>query len=261
MKIPFTKINNIRNLISPDTIGYIRPDNVINFKTPKIAHHYAKNKALQGYFKNKAEYGVIVKDNKILKEFFGEKNQINIPKEDYSLFKDADFIHSHPDNAPLSFPDFAAANILGIKRIYAYTTNNKFSTLEKLPPERYLKILPKFLQSKIQKSIDKQNYNKMVNKYSNTYANTISSKEYKNFISYFNKMGYKKLNRLEKFIYENFVANKIGGDAYYEIDEIMSKIAKNGTLNKISHDFWTKNSSKYGYKYTSNIVSKDCTKS
>lgn len=261
MKISFVKINNIRKSITPNSLGYIRQDNVINFKTPEVAHHYAKNKALQGYFKNNAEYGVIVKDNKILKEFFGEKNQINIPKEDYSLFKDTDFIHSHPDNAPLSFPDFAAANILGIKRIYAYTTNNKFSTLEKLPPERYLKILPKFLQSKIQKSIDKQNYNKMINRYSKAYANAVPEKEYKNFISYFNKMGYKKLNRLEKFIYENFVANKIGGDAYYEIDEIMSKIAKNGTLNKISHDFWTKNSSKYGYKYTSNIVSKDCTKS
>ena len=261
MKISFPKINNIHKSIISNSLGYIRQDNVINFKTLEVAHYYAKNKALQGYIKNNAEYGVIVKDNKILKELSGEKTRIYIPVNDYSLFENADFIHSHPVDAPLSFADFVAANMLGIKKIYAYTTNNKFSSLEKLQPERYLKILPKFLQTKIQKCIDKRNYNKMVNKYSKTYANTISSKEYKNFISYFHKMSCKNLNPLEQFIYNNFVANKIGGDAYYEIDKILSNAAKNGLVSKLSHDFWINNSSKYGYKYTSNIVLNDCPKS
>ena len=254
MKVSFVKINKICNSISSDNIGYIRPDNIINFKTSGIAHQYAKSKALQCYHKNNAEYGVIVKGNKILKEFFGDKNKITIQKEDYSLFEGADFVHSHPDSAPLSFPDFAAAYMLGIKRIYAYTTDNKFSLLEKLPSKQYLDCLPKFLKVKLQKCFDKQNYSKMVNRYSKVYADTIPEKQYKKFVFYLHKMSYKKLNRLENFIYENFVVNNIGGDAYYEIDEFIGEVAKSGTLKKISHDFWINNSSKYGYKYISNIV-------
>ena len=125
--------------VDSKTLGYIRPDGVINFQSTLAAQEYAKNRAISALKgKNPHERLIIVDKNRILDEIEGDSySGVLIPIK-YKTNK-LSVVHGHPDLygkgclAPISIAD--ASTILrwnNLEEIVAYNTKGEFSMLKKI---------------------------------------------------------------------------------------------------------------------------------
>ena len=140
--------------INSKTLGWIRPDGVINFQSAEVAENYAKNRCVAALHSDKPfERGVLIKENQVLAEVNGD-----ITKIDMSAYSEkmvgASFFHGHPcigsTELPLSLADYLVFVSQRLKKIVAFNKNGEHSTLIQNPQKSlFLKLLPKKWQEKL----------------------------------------------------------------------------------------------------------------
>ena len=172
-QILLLKSKTIKN-INPKTIGWVRPDGIINFATKDAAKDYAVNRCKSANKADKKfERTVIVKDNMILSEANGQIDNVGFDYNEISDYKGCDLYHNHPAPMPLSWDDYGVLiSQKSLKSITAIDIINRYYTMTKLPYKK-IKILPQNISNFINRQIfDRlhmfkavKNYDKVINKY------------------------------------------------------------------------------------------------
>lgn len=110
--------------INTKTLGWIKPDGVINFQSVKIAENYAKNRCVSAlHTPQPFEKGVLVKDNQVLAEINGDFTIIDIsPYSD--KMTGATVFHGHPKLGDYTFPVSLEDYLVLISQ--RYYKNNKY---------------------------------------------------------------------------------------------------------------------------------------
>ena len=129
--------------IKPETLGWIRPDGIINFATKDAAKTYAVNRCrAANALKDKFERGVIVKDNMILQENNGNATIVLFDFKKLSGYKDCDLYHNHPVPGTLSNIDFGQLKIRKcLRSMTAIDIYDRFYVMTKLPAKK-IKFVP-----------------------------------------------------------------------------------------------------------------------
>ena len=132
--------------INPETLGWVRPDGIINFATKDAAKTYAINRCISANkASSKFERGVAVKDNMILCETDGKFNSVHVNHKKISQYADCDLYHNHPTPGTLSSADFGLLKTRKhLKTITAIDILGRCYTMTKLPLKK-IKYLPKKL--------------------------------------------------------------------------------------------------------------------
>lgn len=216
----------ILSRINVQKLGYKLPNGDINFLNKETAVEYAKNKIVQQIKNNNTEYGVLIKDRRIIGEADGTNNSVNIGKMDNlikrlwnnsNLKRDVDFLHGHPDKyssgatCPLSCceGDLETAISAKLKSIVAYNSRGEFNKIEfteNFSKENFHKIIKKFEELLTQKIIAPDDYKKLteIKKLKDT-GNNIPESLHKWFEKFAEKTEMKTKEFLESKEYAAFV--------------------------------------------------------
>lgn len=142
-EVPLICRKLVRN-INPNTLGWSRPDGIINFLTNDAAKTYAINRCIAANkLKKKFERGIVVKDNMIISEVDGKLYSVNIDHKKLSQkYQDCDLYHNHTTPGTLSSADFSVLKSRNyIKSMTAIDIFGKYFTMTKMPVKN-IKLLP-----------------------------------------------------------------------------------------------------------------------
>lgn len=130
--------------INPKTLGWIRPDGIINFQTAKAAQTYAKKRVMEALHTPKPfERAVFVKDNQILSQIDGNQHHVHFDMKNIRGQKDVSIVHGHPTGTPLSDQDYnCLMTSPEFKSVVAYNKHGEYSKMTKKSPHINLCLFP-----------------------------------------------------------------------------------------------------------------------
>ncbi len=249
---------NLKN-IKTKSLGWIRPDNTINFQTTEAAQTYAKNRVIQALkLPFPFERGIIINKNRVLKEFNGNFNFIEIPKSTAeTLTASADFIHGHPNHSkfgttPVSLQDYLVLITNKFNRMIAYNQKGEFSMLEKKAESKLMHYLPNKLRNIIDFSTRIGVSAIAIEKYSNMWKQLFPTELQKNIPPLINVTINNELITNRKLVAEG---KKLLKDASLvdKIRTIETEFIKNGQAAKAIDKFWHEQAENLGVKYCTNF--------
>lgn len=231
--------------INPKKVGYVLPNGNINFSNEKIAIEYAKNKILQQLKKDNTEYGVLVKGQSIIGEAGGTKNAVNIGElksltdrfwNNSNLKRDVILLHGHPDmysagkTAPLSpyGGDLETAVAAKLKSIVAYNSRGEFNRID---------CLHNFSSNRFKKQ--EAQFEELLLKHLTTPNDFKKLKELRKIENSQSDMPSHLEKWLKKYVIKQEAKNK--------------KFIESEDYAKFIHEYYKKNLSKCGLKYTTNF--------
>lgn len=139
--------------VNPRTLGWIRPDGVINFQTSVVAQNYAKNRCLAALHEPKpVERAVFIEDSRIIGDVKGTAYHVKFDKKMLDGYKDVVSVHGHPVGTPLS-PDDYSALIMDdrLKSVVAYNKRGEYSKMTKRKRPFIFKLLPQKVWDNVKK--------------------------------------------------------------------------------------------------------------
>lgn len=239
--------------ISPKTLGWVRPDGVINFQSAKMAEGYAKNRCVSALHSPiPFERGVLVRDNQVIAEINGDIAQVDIFKCSGKMV-DADLYHGHPNTEsntafPVSLTDYLVLISQRLKKVVAFNSNGEHSTLTQQPQKSLLiRLLPKKWQEKLipfeqigMGSIATSEYAK---DYAKMFPKEVQKKAEQGLHT---KIGipYGSRSKIAEFNKTKLTINE-----FNTIGTVEAKAKQDGTLARIIHNFWEKTAKKLNCKY------------
>ena len=242
---------------NPKTLGWVRPDGVINFQTAEIAEKYAKNRCVSALnIAQPYEKGVLVKDNIILAEVVGDINKVDMSKY-VGKMADASFFHGHPKlkgnpESPLSLPDYLFMISQKLKKIVAFNKNGEHSTLIQKPQKS---LLIRLLSKKWQdifihiKQIRRGQLatKEFAKKYSQAFPKEVQEKMEQTLHSMIGLPygNYKKIEAINN--------NDLTFEECLAVGSYERHIRNNGKAAQITNDFWEKISKKLNCIYKTNF--------
>ncbi len=248
---------NIKTL-DTSTLGWIRPDGVINFQNPGAAYSYAKNRVLQALNSDLPfEKGIIIKKNRVLAEINGDFNKIDTSNFADKHFEAANFIHGHPDlydggTLPLSLADFLTQVGHRFKRMIAFNKDGEYSMLEEKQDKKFYNFLPvkmrEFLELASRVGTSATALEKFTKMWAKFFPSPLRDSVRKMMHAAINNellSGQKTIDAGRKLLNNQKLVQRIG--------VLENEIIKNGTAAKSINDFWKANADKFGYKYSTNF--------
>ena len=237
--------------IKPQKVGYMCPDETINFSNAKFAREYSKNRAIAALKdKNPYERLLIVDKNRVLDEIDGEAHRVTFEPILYAGSSNLSAIHGHPDSyakgcaSPISPGD--ASCILHWKHLnetIAYNTKGEFSALKKSGS----------ISSKGWFSNLKKKFKELINTIN---SETIRSHYDKKIIP---PERLKKLNENNRKIADCMKRKGSKDELFALIDEQnkLGKIIEEALVSeagcKQTHKYWLKYAKKFNLEYTTNF--------
>lgn len=255
LKYPKIDLKNIKT----ETLGWVRPDNTINFQTIEAAQTYAKNRVIQALKQPlPCERGIIVNKNRILKEFNGNSSKIelqqNLPN---TLTESADFIHGHPNfsengTTPVSLHDYLSLIANKFNRMVAYNQNGEYSILEKQPESKFMHYLPKKLRAIIDLCSRIGISSIAIEKYSNMWKQLFPAQLQKNIPPLINANINNEIITNRKLLAEG---KKLLNDSNLinEVVTIETELLQNGQAAKAIDKFWQEQAKHLGVNYSTNF--------
>ncbi len=248
--------------INIEELGYVHPNGIVNFQSPKIAYKYAENKILQALNSpTPFERCLVIKNSSVIKEIDGTENEITLA---FNNLSDSDYIiHGHPSGAPLGISDLCALLINEIKSVIALNKKGEYSRFDLIPQEwfNYLpdkKIREQYYYFERLAIIDKaqKDYNVFMNKF---YENIEKEKEkvVKEIQESINLLPYptriKVCDWLNKNMQNISSIDEIPQTIHLILKRLIDTNKKNinKCINKM-HQFWENNAYKYNVKYSTN---------
>ncbi len=243
--------------INPKTLGWVRPDGVINFQTASAAENYAKNRCVSALRTTKPfERGVLLRDNQVIAEINGDFTKIDMtPYSDKMI--GATFLHGHPKlnghTLPVSLADYLVMVSQQIKKIVAFNEKGEHSTLIQNPQKSlFIRLLPKKWQKKL---IPLEQIG----------MGSIATSEYaKEYAKMFPKKMQKKVEQAlhtqigtpygSRSKISEFEKSKLTIDEFNTLNTVEEQVKKDGTLARIIHDFWGKVAKKLECTYETNFT-------
>lgn len=153
---------SLKEAINNKTIGYVLPNNHVNFVSHEKALEVGRKRILQALHSQEPyERGIIVKGSQITADVKGEHNRVSFPQDE---MEDSVCMHGHVQSTPISTDDYFIMLLGKAKEIVAINPNGEYSKLTRLSPPQWLGKIPeklsKFL-SELQtnmriKQVDKQ---------------------------------------------------------------------------------------------------------
>ncbi len=134
-----------KDKINPKTLGWVRPDGVINFQTAESAQTYAKSRVISAlHAPQPFERAVFVEDSRIIGDINGTVHNVHFDHKIMKGHKEVVLVHGHPTNTPLSNKDYSCllAND-ELKSVVAYNTRGEFSKMTKQKKPFIFRLLPK----------------------------------------------------------------------------------------------------------------------
>lgn len=242
--------------ISPNSLGYIRPDGKINFATKEAVETYAKNRVVAPLNTEKPfERGVLYKDTLIIGEVNG--NRTSMDTKSLGDMADCVFVHGHPrekcGDAPLSLTDYITMNSQNAKKVVAYNKDGEYSSLTRKDNKSIiLRLLPKRLQEKCKfleilghGSIATEHYAKM---YADLYPKDLQ--KFADEVIHV-KVGIPYGNRAK--ISAHHKRNGIPMKEWEAIQEVGKQVYTDGSMFRMVHEFWNKTAKKLGCEYKTNF--------
>lgn len=241
--------------INPKSLGYIHPDGKISFATAEVAETYAKNRAVSALKEAKPfERGVLYKDNLILGEINGEA--INMDVSSFGNMTGTTFAHGHPEilgqTFPLSLMDYLTMKSQGMKKVIAYSINGEHSTLTAEKGKSVIiRFLPKKWQEKLKfletigcGSLATESYAK---KYASLFPENLR-KKMETGIHFEVKSPYGSSSKIK---YYNGAPTT--QEEQKQAKESLIPQIKDGSFNKMVHEFWQDIAPKINCKYETNF--------
>lgn len=249
--------------VNPKNLGYILPNENINFVTKDGAMTYAKNtvvKALNS--KIPYERGIIVKDSKIIADVKGFGNELYFGQTN---LKDCFIVHGHPNSTPISVTDYGLALENCAKEIIAYNPKGEYS---KLVMERQLPKVFSILPNKLKQFFLKHEQNRKIKTLESDYDKFLQpidekiAEQYSDLAQKINKFYCSAAPEAKKQLGDYLKLLK--ADLIEDLSEIPSELqpvlkdffvlSKNEYKLKtpLIHRFWSENVSKYRAKYDTN---------
>lgn len=237
--------------VASKVLGYICPDGKVNFQSVEVAETYAKNRcvdALQG--EKPFERAVIVKGSQIFAQIDGNAGSVGVEGY-FDKLVGTSIFHGHPEGMPLSLMDYLTMVTQGIKKVTAYNISGEYSALIKKDKKNlFIELLPEKWQEKL------NGIYRIMNGY-------IATSE---FAKQYSKMFPKELRKVVESEVHSIVglpcADRSKIDAFEKQkltleeslvkDQIEKLIYKDGTYEKVVHNFWHKVSKKLSCIYETN---------
>lgn len=261
-------------------LGYYRPSGEMIFPTEKAAMKYAEKRAISALKEPEPfERGVLVCKNRVLGEFNGDCEKVQIELKD-GLLKNSEkysVIHGHPNvsqdgvTTPISLADYYyLSSNKACKEVIAYNTNGEFSKLIQLPPpkmpwettklEAPVKLdIKNFFKNYKVKKFEKENY---TNKFDNIKSSKIKEATFPKYKLYEilfsnselnNKYLKTLLNAMTKEERAALDNAKALNDKEKAIDIILNFQLSDRGIQAI-HKFWQENSNIANVEYTTNFA-------
>jgi len=144
--------NAQKRKINPKTLGWVRPDGVINFQSTEVAQTYAKNRVLSALHSPKPfERAVFVEDSRIIADINGTAHKVHFDSKNVlKSHKDVALIHGHPTGTPLSDQDYTCLTANNeLKSIVAYNKRGEYSKMTKQEKPVLFRFLPQKFYEKV----------------------------------------------------------------------------------------------------------------
>lgn len=243
--------------INPSTLGWVRPDGVINFQTASAAENYAKNRCISAlHTPTPFERGVLVKDNQVLAEVNGDFTKIDMsPYSDKMV--GADFYHGHPKlkghTLPISLADYLVLVSQRLKKVVAFNDKGEYSAIIQNPQKSlFIRLLPKKWQEKLIP-------------FEQIGMGSVATSEYaKEFAKMFPKEIQKKVEQAlhtqigvpygSRSKIAEFEKSKLTTSEFIILSKVEEQAKQDGTLAKVIHDFWGKVAKKLECTYKTNFA-------
>lgn len=243
--------------INPKTLGWVRPDGVINFQTASVAENYARNRCVSAlHTSTPFERGVLVKDNQVIAEINGDFTKIDMsPYSDKMV--GADFYHGHPKlnghTLPVSLADYLVLVSQRLKKVVAFNEKGEHSTLTQNPQKSlFIRLLPKKWQEKLIP-------------FEQIGMGSVATSEYaKAYTKMFPKEVQKKVEQAihtqigipygSRTKMAEFEKSKFTTSEFTTLNTVEEQAKKDGTLARVIHDFWVKVAKKLECTYETNFT-------
>lgn len=243
--------------INPKTLGWVRPDGVINFQSAEAAETYAKNRCVSALRTAKPfERGVLLRDNQVLAEVNGDFTKIDMsPYSDKMV--GATFFHGHPKleghTLPVSLGDYLVMVSQQVKKLVAFNEKGEHSILIQNPQKSlFIRLLPKKWQEKLIP-------------FEQIGMGSVATSEYaKEYAKMFPKEMQKKVEQAihtqigipygSRSKIAEFEKSKFTIDEFNTLNTVEGQAKKDGTLAKVIHNFWEKVSKKLECSYETNYT-------
>lgn len=243
--------------INPKTLGWVRPDGIINFQSAEIAENYAKNRCISALRTSTPfERGFILRDNHVIAEVNGDFTKIDISPYSGKMVG-ATIFHGHPKleghTLPVSLSDYLVLVSQRLKKVVAFNERGEHSAITQNPKKSlFIRLLPKKWQDKLIP-------------FEQIGMGSVATSEYaKEFAKMFPKEIQKKVEHaLHKQIgipygsrskIAEFEKSKFTMDEFNTLNSIEEQAKKDGTLAKVVHNFWEKVAKKLECSYDTNFT-------
>lgn len=245
--------------ISPKTLGWVRPDGVINFQSAELAESYAKNRCVSALHGPKPfERGVLVRGNQVIAEANGDIAQIDMSKYCDKMVG-ADLYHGHPNTEsntafPVSLADYLVLVSQRLKKVVAFNHKGEHSTLTQQPQKSLIiGLLPQKWQEKLRLLEQIGTGNIATSEYAKEYAKMFPKEVQKKAEQGLHaKIGipYGSRSKIAEFDKTKLTINE-----FNTINAVEAKAKQDGTLARVIHNFWEKVANKLNCKYETNYSS------
>lgn len=242
--------------LNPSLIGWVRPDNQINFQTTWAAQNYARTKVLQALNADVPfERAVILKKNTVISEVDGGLVNIDQSKLKKINLSGTTFFHGHPEfygqALPVSLQDFLTQAGNKIKRMVAFNKDGEYSMLSEKQDKKFYDYFPgkikDFFELSARVGISATAMEKYIKMWTKFFPAPLKDSVKKIMHASIGRellSGTKAIADGEKLMKNKKLVERIA--------VLEKELIKSGSASKSIDDFWKANADRWGYKYSTN---------